>query len=150
MIFVGLKKGQILINIDEGEHKGDYNFNLDEHRRIGNLFAKLPGCGRGQFLTSSSCNHPSEYGFSRNFDVSKVMSKAVAHAHTKTAIPIIKGPPVDVAHLIGLLVKGKAFPLALKLLGSGKKGEDVTLVFDEEKDLEWFTGGLRYASRLTK
>jgi hypothetical protein len=148
MIFSGLKKGQILINIDDGKHKGDYNFNGDEHRRIGNLLAKLPGCGRGQFLTSSSCNHPGEYGFDENYDVSEVMSKAVAHAHEKTAIPVPKGPHADV--VIDKLIKGKAFPLALKFLGSGKKGEDVTLVFDEEKDLEWFTGGIRYASRLAR
>ncbi len=145
MNFVALSKGKIHITFaDDSKH----TFKPSEHVRMGDLIAKHRAWS---FQCSSSCDFPHEEGFKQTFDVGLVLRRAVEHARAKLAIPVEIGPLEDADERIEHAAKKfGGFPVSLKFLGSGKKGEDVVLTFGEENDLEYFTGGIRYARRLAK
>src|SRR5579864_1859565 len=92
MIFLSLKKGKIVLKPD-GEPERAFSYPKHDKRPvedvIGEFLAERPGW---DFLTSSSINHPGEYGFSPNFHVERVMSRAVERAYRKLAVPVEPGP----------------------------------------------------------
>jgi hypothetical protein len=149
MIFVNLHKGNIELAIDVGPTSvhGHYTFDEGEHERMGDILAQIPGF-KNLFMCSSSCNHPAEYGFDDDFDVDVVLRKAIEYAGAKTAFFFEMGPLETVPERLDRVLKEVSFPITLNLVASGKKGEDVYLPFDEEKDLDYFAAGVRYARRL--
>lgn len=145
MNFVSLSQGKIKISFGLND-RTEHTFKPTEHARIGDLIAEHQAWS---FQCSSSCDFPHENGFKRSFDVSDVLGKAVEHARNKLAIPVEPGPLDDADVRIEAAAKRfGGFPVSLKFVKSGKKGEDVVLTFSEENDLEYFTGGIRYARRL--
>jgi hypothetical protein len=157
MFYVSLVKGKITIKPDKGTKRA---FDRKEHEAIGDFLAKAVSKGDeslGDFMTSSSVNHPGEYGFPKNFDISEVMNKAVQHAYRKLAV-VIEPPALDdAAEIIEDAVRGWKLGFPMPILfrrarspqGDGKP-EDVLLPFPSEESLDLFLSGLKYAKRLAK
>ncbi len=145
LIFLSLKKGKITLKPDGGLEKA---FGPKSIKSIGDFLAKRPGW---EFLTSSSVNHPQEYGFPRNFDVSEVMGKAVEYAYRKLAIPIEPGPVEKAVEAIESAAKCYHYPGQLPLLfvRSGKGGKDILSTFTGE-ELGLFLMGIKYSSNLVE
>jgi hypothetical protein len=144
MNYVSLDKGSITVRSgDDVPH----TFNPDEHVRIGDLIAESRVFS---FMRSSSCDFPDEYGFDENFEVDAILAKAVEHARRKLAVAVHPTPIGDLAAAVEKAAKEYlgGFPLSLLFVKSGKKGQDIMLPFEEEKDLEYFTAGIRYTARL--
>lgn len=151
MIFLSLKKGKITLKPD-GEPETAFSYPKHGKRPtedvIGEFLAERPGW---DFLTSSSINHPGEYGFSPNFHVERIMSRAVERAYRKLAISVEPGPLDKAVETLEALQKAHArkFPLALRFRRSSRKGEDALLVFKTYEDLDHFISGLQYGRNLT-
>jgi hypothetical protein len=146
VIFISLHKGKIEIKLDDGTKR---YFTKEDHEGLGEFLAQHPGW---DFLTSSSVNHPYEYGFSESFDIGDVMGKAVAHAYDKLAIPVEPGPPEKAEAAIQEAVKRYrfGFPLPLRFVRGGKGGLDSLGIFPDQEQLNIFIGGLKYACNLAK
>lgn len=152
MIFVSLKKGKITLHPD-GEEERAFGYPKDGrkdcHVAIGEYLAKYGG--GTDFLTSSSVNHPHEYGFSRNFDISKVMGKARAIAFEKLAIRVEPGPIGKAVEVLEAAAKKYGrYPLPVLFVKSSRKRKDALLVFDEPEAFEQFLSGLMYGSNLVE
>jgi len=145
MIYVTLAKGKIHLKPDDKT----FEFNRSAWREIGEFLAKRPGW---TFLCSSSCDFPEEEGFPKTFRVHEVMGKAVEHAYKILGVDVPVGPlskAIDALEKAAKTYKN-GFPLPLTLQRAGRKGEDVTLVFNSKDEFDTFTDGVRYAQRLVK
>ena len=146
LIFIGLHEGKITLRPESGPAR---SFAKEAHTAIGNYLAKRPGW---YFTCSSSVNHPKEFGFAKNFDINRVMSKAVEHAHRKLAVPVKPGPVNKAANAVEEAAKSytHGYPVPLLFRKSGRDGKDVLLTFKDPSDLETFLAGLRYGSNLSR
>ncbi len=145
MFFLNLKKGRISLKPDEGRER---SFGRTAYKAIGLYLAQWPGWS---FITSSSVNHPQEYGFPRSFNVDRVMAKAVDVAYRKLAIRVEPGPLELATEAIQEAAKRYPHPGRLPLLfvRSGKNKKDVLITFLKE-ELDTFLMGVRYSANLNK
>ena len=153
MIFVGLKEGKriSLHPDDQKERVFAYpkNGKTPCHVAIGEYLVKYHG--GSHFMTSSSVNHPHEYGFKRSFDVSDVMGKARAYAFEKIAVRIEPGPLGEAVKTLEAAAKKYGrFPMPILFLKSSRKRKDALLVFKDSAEFEQFLSGLMYGSNLAE
>lgn len=143
MIFIGLEDGKITLHPNEGRKR---KFDRTDHEGIGNFLARLRWTAG--FSCSSSVNHPEEYGFPRSFDIDKVMSKAVEHAHMKLAVRLEPQHHAADALEKAAAERGHKFPLPILFLKSSREGKDVLLTFSNEPEFNMFVAGVRYGARM--
>lgn len=152
MMFVGLAPKKVIVLHPDGEKEYKFPYPKAGKRpcfeAIGDFLAKRPEVT--SFMSSSSVNHPHEYGFTRDFDISEVMGKARRHAFQKLAIRVPPGPLDQAVKTLEAASKAYGrFPLPILFEKSSRKGEDALLVFEAE-ELEQFLSGIMYASNLVE
>jgi hypothetical protein len=153
MMFVGLAAKKKIILHPDGEKEAKFSYPKEGRRpcyeTIGNFLAKRPEVT--SYMSSSSVNHPNEYGFSRNFDISEVMGKARRHAFQKLAVRVQPGPlDKAVKTLEAAAKKYSRFPLPILFVKSTRQGKDALVIFTEPEDFEHFLSGLMYGANLVE